>query len=69
MSPTYDLVVTNGLCVTGTDVASLDVAINGEKIVLLAPSGSLVGQGAKEIDCEGGYVMVGSPHILTTRDS
>ncbi|KAK6086312.1 dihydropyrimidinase [Seiridium cupressi] len=57
---TYDLVITNGVCVTATDVAAYDIAIKDEKIALLAPSGSL--QDAKThklMDAEGGYVMPG----------
>jgi N-acyl-D-aspartate/D-glutamate deacylase len=58
----YDLVITNGLCVTASDVASLDIAVSDGKIALLAPSGSLEGKGAREIDAEGGYVMVSTFH-------
>lgn len=58
MTESYDLVITNGVCVTAADIAPCDIAINGEKIVLLGPSGSLRGKGSKEIDAEGGYVMV-----------
>lgn len=55
----YDLVITNGVCVTASDVAALDLAIKDEKIVLQAPSGSLAQANAKRvIDAEGGYVMV-----------
>ena len=54
----YDLVITNGLVVTASDVAPLDIGIKDEKIALLAPSGTLAGKGSKEIDAEGGYVMV-----------
>lgn len=56
---TYDLVITNGICVTASDIAALDIAIQDEKIVLLAPSGSLAGTSAtRTIDAEGGYIMV-----------
>ncbi|KAI1374457.1 hypothetical protein F4677DRAFT_455456 [Hypoxylon crocopeplum] len=56
----YDLIITNGVCVTATDIAAFDVAVKGEKIVLLAPSGSLSNATAKRIiDAEGGYVMPG----------
>ncbi|KAI5866338.1 D-hydantoinase [Durotheca rogersii] len=56
----YDLVIANGVCVTAADVAPCDVAVKGEKIVLLAPSGSLAGAATKRlIDAEGGYVMPG----------
>ncbi|OAA65681.1 dihydropyrimidinase [Niveomyces insectorum RCEF 264] len=56
----YDLVITNGVCVTASDVAAMDVGIRGEKIVVLAPAGSLAQATAKRrIDAEGGYVMPG----------
>ncbi|KAB5566198.1 hypothetical protein GE09DRAFT_958643 [Coniochaeta sp. 2T2.1] len=56
----YDLVITNGVCVTAADVASYDVAIKDEKVVLLAPSGSLAQANARQvIDAEGGYVTPG----------
>lgn len=61
MAPTkeYDLIITGGICVTASDVASWDIAVKDEKIVLLAPSGSLKNTKAfKMIDAEGGYVMV-----------
>lgn len=55
----YDLIITNGVCVTASDVAAWDLAIKDEKIVLQAPSGSLAKASAKRIiDAEGGYVMV-----------
>lgn len=55
----FDLVVTNGVCVTAADVAPLDIGIKGGKIVLLGPSGSLSkAKASKLIDAEGGYVMV-----------
>jgi dihydropyrimidinase len=58
-STEYDLVITNGVCVTAADIAALDVAIRDEKIVLLAPSGSLAHANARQvIDAEGGYVTV-----------
>jgi hypothetical protein len=69
MPESYDLVITNGVCVTAADIAPYDIAINGEKIVLLAPSGSLAGKGSKEIDVEGGYVMVRSCVALHTETS
>lgn len=57
--PLFDLVITNGICVTAADVARYDVAIKDEKIVLLAASGSLAGVSTKQIiDAEGGYVTV-----------
>ncbi|KAL6234538.1 hypothetical protein BDW75DRAFT_162776 [Aspergillus navahoensis] len=55
----YDLVITNGVCVTASDVAPLDIAIQGEKIALLAPSGSLAEEATRVIDAEGGFIMPG----------
>ncbi|KAI0120022.1 hypothetical protein GGR51DRAFT_6112 [Nemania sp. FL0031] len=56
----YDLVITNGICVTAADIAPLDVAVKDDKIILLAPSGSLSKTRTKRlIDAEGGYVMPG----------
>ncbi|KAH8895531.1 D-hydantoinase [Thozetella sp. PMI_491] len=56
----YDLVITNGVCVTATDVAPLDVGIKDGKVALLAPSGTLASASAtKLIDAEGGYVTPG----------
>ncbi|CAI6096253.1 unnamed protein product [Clonostachys chloroleuca] len=56
----YDLVITNGVCVTGGDVGAWDLAIKDEKIVLQAPTGSLARASAgRIIDAEGGYVMPG----------
>ncbi|KAI1857567.1 uncharacterized protein JN550_013136 [Neoarthrinium moseri] len=56
----YDLVVTNGVCVTAADIAAYDVGIKDGKIALLAPAGSLKGAKTKQlIDAEGGYVMPG----------
>ncbi|KAK1760050.1 putative allantoinase [Echria macrotheca] len=56
----YDLVITNGICVTASDIASYDVAVKDEKVVLLAPSGSLAKANARRvIDAEGGYVTPG----------
>jgi dihydropyrimidinase len=59
MAEEYDLVITNGVCVTATDVAPYDIAVKNEKILLLSSSGSLKGAKTKKlIDAEGGYVMV-----------
>lgn len=61
-SQEYDLVITNGICVTASDIAPLDIAVKDEKIILLAPSGSLkTAATARLIDAEGGYVMVSGP--------
>ena len=55
----FDLVVTNGVCVTAADVAPLDIGVAEGKIVLLAPSGTLAkAKASRLIDAEGGYVMV-----------
>jgi dihydropyrimidinase len=55
----FDLVITNGVCVTASDVAAFDVAIKDEKIALLAPSGSLAKANAsKIIDAQGGFITV-----------
>ena len=62
MAVNYDLVIVNGVVVTDTDIAELDIAIKGEKIVKMVPKGQLQDANAtKTIDAEGGYVMV--PHI------
>ncbi|KAI1319476.1 hypothetical protein F5Y16DRAFT_417981 [Xylariaceae sp. FL0255] len=56
----HDLVITNGVCVTATDIAPLDVAVRDKKIILLAPSGSLKMAATKRlIDAKGGYVIPG----------
>ena len=55
----YDLVITNGVCVTPSDIAPYDIAIKDEKIVLLAPAGSLSEASTRQlIDAEGGFVTV-----------
>lgn len=60
----YDLVITNGVCVTASDVGKWDLAIKDEKIVLQAPSGSLAGaSAARIIDAQGGCVMVSSESV------
>lgn len=57
----YDLIITNGICVTASDVAAYDVGIRDEKVVILAPSGSLADAGTRRlIDAQGGYVTVGN---------
>ena len=61
----YDLIITNGVCVTASDVAAWDIAIKDEKIVLQASTGTLAHAKAKRIiDAEGGYVMVRTPDCL-----
>ncbi|KAI9728039.1 MAG: hypothetical protein M1834_007853 [Cirrosporium novae-zelandiae] len=56
----YDLIITNGIVVTSSDIANYDIAIKYGKIALLAPSGSLAKAKTKKIiDAEGGYVMPG----------
>ena len=54
-----DLAITNAVCVTGGDVAKYDIAVKDEKVVLLAPSGSLAKANATQIlDAEGAFVTV-----------
>lgn len=61
----YDLVITNGVCVTASDVGKWDLAIKNEKIILQAPSGSLTNANATRIiDAQGGYVMVSSDGVF-----
>ncbi|KAI2643464.1 hypothetical protein GGS21DRAFT_496460 [Xylaria nigripes] len=56
----FDLVITNGVCVTAADVARLDIAVKNEKIVLITPPGWLSRVPARRlIDAEGGYVTPG----------
>ncbi|KAF4343147.1 transcription activator acu-15 [Fusarium beomiforme] len=56
----FDLVITNGVCVTASDVGAYDVAIKDGRIALLAPSGSLAETNAlRIIDSEGAYVTPG----------
>ncbi|EFX00673.1 dihydropyrimidinase [Grosmannia clavigera kw1407] len=60
MATPFDLVITNGVCVTASDVAALDVGILDGKIAVLAPSGTLRDAATvRLIDAEGGYVMPG----------
>ena len=55
----FDLVIINGICVTAGDVAPYDIAIKGEKVALLAPSGSLAqAKATRMIDAEGAYITV-----------
>jgi dihydropyrimidinase len=62
----YDLVITNGLCITASDIAPLDIAVKDGKIAVLSASGSLKGKGKREIDAEGGYVMACSLHACSS---
>ncbi|ETN42713.1 dihydropyrimidinase [Cyphellophora europaea CBS 101466] len=56
----FDLIITNGLLATASDIAPLDVAIKAGKISLLAPHGVLdTSKAAKVIDAEGAYVTPG----------
>ncbi|KAF2002467.1 D-hydantoinase [Amniculicola lignicola CBS 123094] len=60
MADEYDTIIVNGVVVTDTDIADLDIAIKDEKIVKIVPNGGLKDASAKKtIDAEGGYVMPG----------
>ncbi|KAF2710738.1 D-hydantoinase [Pleomassaria siparia CBS 279.74] len=60
MATTYDIIILNGIVVTDTEVAELDVAIKDEKIVKILKRGALGDvKATKTIDAEGGYVMPG----------
>jgi len=48
-STEYDLVITNGVCVTASDIAAFDIGICGENITLLAPLGSLASASTKRL--------------------
>lgn len=55
----YDLLVLNGLVVTGEETGKFDIAVADGKISKIAPRGSLSGDNARKvIDAEGGLVMV-----------
>lgn len=56
----YDLLVLNGLVVTGEETGEFDIAVADGKIAKVGPRGSLSGDISKKIiDAEGGLVMVG----------
>ena len=58
---TYDLLVLNGLVVTGEKTGEFDIAVVDGKISKVVPRGFLAGDDAKRIiDAEGGLVMVRS---------
>ena len=59
MARTVDLLIKGGTVVTGDSVTRADVAIAGEKIVEIAPPGTL--SGAREVyDATGKYVLPGA---------
>lgn len=63
----FDLLVINGIVVTGSDTATYDIAIKDGKIALLAPPGVLGQSSAKRvIDAEGGYVTVRSEPLAVS---
>lgn len=54
----YDLLILNGIVVTDTKTAELEIAVKGEKIARLVPRNGFSGVSARRIiDAEGGYVM------------
>lgn len=60
MADQYDLIITNGVVVTATDVRNADVAIKDEKIIAIEAHGSFSHATTKRtIDAEGGWVMPG----------
>ncbi|KAF2121246.1 D-hydantoinase [Lophiotrema nucula] len=60
MATDYDLIIVNGVVVTDTDIAELDIAVKGEQIAKIVPKGQLKdAKAARTIDAEGGYVMPG----------
>jgi dihydropyrimidinase len=55
----YDLLVLNGVVVTGEGTGEFDIAVAGGKIAKVSPRGSFFGDTSKKIiDAEGGLVMV-----------
>ena len=55
----YELLVLNGLVVTGEESGEFDIAVAEGKISKVVPRGSLSGYDAKKvIDAQGGLVMV-----------
>ncbi|KAF2183806.1 D-hydantoinase [Zopfia rhizophila CBS 207.26] len=60
MAAEYDLIISNGVVVTDTEIREYDIAIKGEKIEKVVSWGALKDAIAgKIIDAEGGYVMPG----------
>jgi formylmethanofuran dehydrogenase subunit A len=61
----YDLIVLNGLVVTGEETGEFDIAVANGKISEVVPRGSLSGNNAKKIiDAQGGLVMVRSQKFI-----
>lgn len=61
---TYDLLVLNGLVVTGEKTGKFDIAVAGGKVLKVVPRGSLSRDKARKvIDAEGGLVMVSNHRI------
>jgi hypothetical protein len=55
----YDLLVLNGLVVTGEETGEFDIAVTDGKISKVVPRGLLAKHNSKRvIDAEGGLVMV-----------
>lgn len=58
----YDLLVLNGLVVTGEETGNFDIAVVDGKISKVAPRGTLSRDNARKVvDAEGGLVMVENP--------
>lgn len=61
----FDLLVLNGLVVTGEESGEFDIAVAGGKVSKVVPRGTLSGYDAKKvIDAQGGLVMVRISSIL-----
>lgn len=61
----FDLLIVNGTVSTATDVGRYDIGIKGEKIALLAPTGTIPADSARRVlDAEGAYVTVRHTEFL-----
>lgn len=64
----YDLLVLNGLVVTGEETGEFDIAVSDGKVSEVAPRGSISGNNAKKIiDAQGGLVMVRNHKFVLER--
>jgi dihydropyrimidinase len=64
MTNTYDLLIRNGLVVSGAGVRKADVGIKGETVVAVAPD-LPVAEAGRVIDASGKYVMPGCIDVHT----